>query len=198
MKLGSLERWYVNGPLRDSLHQPWVLRWFMAQHPLHQGSDILEIGCGDGNGLFLLQKKLMPNSLFGIDFDPKQVHLAQKRMQEIVPTPTVRQGDATALPFDENSFHAAFCFTPLHHIPDWQRAITECHRTLKRGGYIFIEEYTEPFLSFPLVKLLLPHPEERFTHNQLRVAIEHAGLNIIVEKQIVKGCYSLFIARKSN
>lgn len=47
------------------------------------------------------------------------------------------QGDATALPFDDNRFSAVLCFTMLHHIPrreQQDRAFAEIIRVLRPGA----------------------------------------------------------------
>ncbi|MFQ6083608.1 MAG: class I SAM-dependent methyltransferase [Candidatus Aminicenantia bacterium] len=53
----------------------------------------------------------------------------------------MKVADATDLPFSENSFDAVFAFGILHHIENWQKAISEIYRVLKPGGYFSFEEF---------------------------------------------------------
>jgi SAM-dependent methyltransferase len=46
----------------------------------------------------------------------------------------IRNEDATALTFQDNSFDAILSFEVLEHISNFKLALTECFRTLKKGG----------------------------------------------------------------
>ena len=198
MKLGKLERWYVNGPIRSYLHQPWVFGQFAKHATLHENCDALELGCGRGNGLALIQKNLKPHSLVGLDFDPEQIARAQKRFSKSDNIPIIRQGDAAALPYGDKAFHAIFSFGVVHHVPDWKRSIKECHRVLKAGGYLLMEEFYRPLLEKNLMNKMIPHPSERFTHQELLTEMKHLGFDITYEKELITNSYGLIIAQKNN
>ncbi len=61
-----------------------------------------------------------------------------RRLQrELGDSATVIQGDATELPFPEDSFSGAVCFTMLHHVPSPElqdRLLAEVTRVLRPGG----------------------------------------------------------------
>ena len=49
-------------------------------------------------------------------------------------------GSTVALPFEEGSFDAVWCFFTLHHMPDdaARRAISEMQRVCRPGGYVAV------------------------------------------------------------
>ncbi|MEA5511028.1 class I SAM-dependent methyltransferase [Crocosphaera sp. UHCC 0190] len=61
-------------------------------------------------------------------------------------------GDATQLPFENESFDAITMFDVLEHIPDHEKAISEAKRVLKPKGFILIstpnENWRFPYYNF--------------------------------------------------
>ena len=55
-------------------------------------------------------------------------------------TSTFHVGDATALPFEDDSFDVAHCHTLLTHVPDTLAALREARRVLKPGGLMAARE----------------------------------------------------------
>jgi ubiquinone/menaquinone biosynthesis C-methylase UbiE len=98
--------------------------------------DILEIGCGNGYGGYLLNQ-LQPKSYIGLDVMEEQIELARRKYpqyQYIVQ-------DATDLSqFADASKDVVIIFGVLHHIPEWRKTIDEIARVLKPGGQLFLEE----------------------------------------------------------
>lgn len=56
----------------------------------------------------------------------------------------IRNEDATALTFQDNSFDAILSFEVLEHISNFKLALTECFRVLKKGGRLLV---SVPFIS---------------------------------------------------
>jgi ubiquinone/menaquinone biosynthesis C-methylase UbiE len=61
------------------------------------------------------------------------VGAARKRLAEHSHA-AARQGDATQLPFDDETFDFVVSFLMLHHVVDWEKAIAEVARVLRPGG----------------------------------------------------------------
>jgi SAM-dependent methyltransferase len=98
---------------------------------LELGEDVLEIGPGYGPTTAEL-RQLTPK-LTAIEIDEQ---LAD-RLAGLYPDVTVVRGNAAELPFEDERFSAAVCFTMLHHVAtvDLQDQIfAETHRVLRPGG----------------------------------------------------------------
>jgi len=137
---------------------------------------ILEIGCGSGHALKMLQDVFQPEKLYGIDVDGEAIKKAQKLFAHAANV-NVSVGDATELRFDNNSFDAVFSFAVLHHVALWQKAILETGRVLKAGGVFVLLEVVEEAFRIPLVKLI-DGPDAIFSRGEVIAALEKAGFSI--------------------
>lgn len=88
---------------------------------------ILVVGCGAGLEAAILAQELGAQ-VVGVDpvtsFDPAVLHFVD-----------LRQGDATALEFEDGSFDLVYSFHALEHIPRYRHALGEMRRvTAATGG----------------------------------------------------------------
>ncbi len=171
MKLNLTERLFVNSPIRLAI-QHLEINWFQSIMPLEAGAQILEIGCGRGAGAKLIVEHFQPAHLYLMDLDPAMIQKAgdylnstyQGRVSFCV-------GNATALPFADQSMDAAFGFGYLHHVLAWRNSLRETARVLKIGGVYYMVEYYPSLYQNFITKRILAHPErDRFTSQELRDA----------------------------
>jgi ubiquinone/menaquinone biosynthesis C-methylase UbiE len=98
--------------------------------------DVLEIGCGNGHGAFLLNQS-SPRSYVGLDVMEEQIEKAHQRYPQF----NFLLQDATDLSrFADASKDIVIIFGVLHHIPEWRQVIDEIQRVLRSGGSFFVEE----------------------------------------------------------
>jgi ubiquinone/menaquinone biosynthesis C-methylase UbiE len=97
------------------------------------GLDVLEVGCG--TGLVLERIQAFARTARGVDLSPGMLEHARRRGLD------VREGSATALPFDDASFDVACSFKVLAHVPEVERALAEMLRVTRPGGYVLAEFY---------------------------------------------------------
>jgi ubiquinone/menaquinone biosynthesis C-methylase UbiE len=177
MILNQMERWVVNNPLRISLQ--WMeIRLLKRMRQLSPGAEVLEIGCGRGAGARLIQKHYPVNRVHAMDLDIRMIQKARKYLsvQEQTKT-TLCVGDSVCLPFKAQSLDAVFGFGFLHHVPTWQKAVSEINRVLKTGGIYFIEELYPSLYQNVITKRLLVHPEQnRFESRDLKKALVESDL----------------------
>jgi len=129
--------------------------WVEAPHPIitrerlrsvlrpEPGERILEIGPGTGYYTLDMAEWVGPEGTVEI-FDLQQEFLdhtgrraAERGLANVVPT----QGDATALPFGDDSIDAVVLTAVLGEIPDQGAALGEIRRVLKPGGRLVVGEF---------------------------------------------------------
>ena len=131
------------------------------------GERVLELGCGSGYGTKLIKKHFKPEKISAIDLDERMIKIANKNNTDANITFIV--GDATKLPFSNNTFDAVFELGIIHHIPNWRDSIKEIFRVLKPGGQIIIEDLSlETFNSFigKFLKRFFRHPYSKMYREQ--------------------------------
>jgi SAM-dependent methyltransferase len=138
--------------------------WVEAPHPLitrdrlrealapESGERILEIGPGTGYYTLDLGEWVGQAGTVEI-FDLQQEFLdhtmrtaAERGLENVVPT----QGDATALPYDDDSVDAVVLIAVLGEIPDQDAALREINRVLRSGGRLVVGElFGDPHFTSP-------------------------------------------------
>jgi SAM-dependent methyltransferase len=125
-------RYFDSIEYRDATH-PVVAAYadpkiaFIERHISLEGR-VLDLGCG--NGIYTIRLAKNGNMVVGLDYSrPLLIHNPHRQLI---------QGDATALPFEDESFDCVFEANLLHHISDRESAIREMARTSRR--YVVLVE----------------------------------------------------------
>ncbi len=117
---------------------------------LKDGDKVLEVGCGNGYYLSLLNRLGKKITLTGIDNDK----LALADAKKFIDDNRVRLNfaDAAKLPFSTNSFDKILMSEVIEHVQDEKIVLSEVYRVLKPGGIFALTtcniEY--PFLWDPI------------------------------------------------
>jgi len=100
--------------------------------------DVLEIAVGTGRNLSFYPKGIR---LAGIELSSAMLEIARERAHSLGLTADLRQGDAQALPFADESFDTAICTLGLCCIPDPRKALSEARRVLRPHGKLVLMEH---------------------------------------------------------
>ncbi len=179
MKLNWAELLVVNNPLRV-FEQRFEIGWMKKHARIPPGGSFLEIGCGRGAGASIIREEFSPECICATDLDP----MMMRRAVRYLPGEERRgihfcAADALRLPLPDGAFDAVFGFGVLHHIPDWQGALSEIARVLKQGGTYFLEELYPTLYQNFITRHILLHPEEnRFGALDLKEALKGADLSV--------------------
>ncbi|MBX9585430.1 MAG: class I SAM-dependent methyltransferase [Gemmataceae bacterium] len=131
------------------------------------GYRVLEVGCGTGYVLRLLERECRGAVVIGSEVSDEGVAFARRR----VGSPVVR-ADVYALPFAD-PFHLVGMFDVLEHLPDDARALQELRAATAPGGRLV--------LTVPAYMSLWSHTDEssghyrRYTPTTLRRVLTEAG-----------------------
>jgi ubiquinone/menaquinone biosynthesis C-methylase UbiE len=139
---GNIARFYaavldpLNAPLRAAS---------LKLHPIGSGDSVLDVGCGTGRLLEMYADA--GASVSGIDMSYAMLAEATKLLGDRA---DLRSGDATAMPYEDDSFDLAICSLMIHELdPDIQHGVlTEMARVVAPDGRVLIIDYRVGSLRF--------------------------------------------------
>jgi SAM-dependent methyltransferase len=111
----------------------------MADHyGLKAGDKVLDIGCGKGFLMFDFTKVVPGIEMYGLDVSPYAIQHAKEEVKD-----RIVEGNATKLPYEENSFDFVYSLNTLHnlHCYDLYDALKEMERVGKKNKYLCVESY---------------------------------------------------------
>ena len=108
-----------------------------------KGETVLEIGFGTGHCLKRIAESVGPKGkTYGIDISTGMMEISKKRLEKADLEDRVKLfcGDATSLPFDDNTFNAVFMsFTlELFDTPEIPKVLEQIKRVLKPEGRLAV------------------------------------------------------------
>ena len=182
--MNSIEKFLMNNPVRSAVQKYWEVPKLLKMGGVMQGGRALEIGCGRGVGTKLILQYFNADHVDAFDLDPEMVALARHRLQSEEGQVNLWVGDATNIQAEDSTYDAIFDFGIIHHILDWEKAVSEVSRVLKTGGRFYAEEVFESFITSPIWRRILKHPQEdRFNHGQFKKKLEAKSFNVIATEQ---------------
>jgi ubiquinone/menaquinone biosynthesis C-methylase UbiE len=136
---GSIARWYAR--TRGSESQ--IALWRRQAHELTQGlrdhAEVLEVA--PGPGYFAIElARLGRCEVTGLDISHTFIEIAAQNARRAGVRLALRHGDASRMPFGDESFDLVVCQAAFKNFSRPQSAVNEMHRVLRVGGTARIED----------------------------------------------------------
>lgn len=132
----------------------------MIPEPRESFATIVDVGCGWGLELSLMERRFHPRRLVAIDIDAKMVDGARAEASRQGLTVEFQQTSASQIALSERSVDMIFCHQTFHHLVEQAAALREFYRVLKPGGVLMFAESTRKFIFSWPIRLLFRHPME--------------------------------------
>lgn len=97
---------------------------------------VLDIGCGDGFGIYLMKSNPNIDTVIGLDICPQAIDRARTKLNGLAPELIV--APAENIPFPDNTFDSVHCGQTLEHVKDERKAIQEIQRVTKGVAIISV------------------------------------------------------------
>lgn len=135
----------LNRIISLGIDQSWR-RKTVASLALDPSSRVLDLATGTAD-LAIMIAKLHPGvEITGVDPSNNMLAVGQKKVERELLTERVRllEGDAQALPFEDNSFDGTCIAFGIRNVPDRVQGLREMARVTRSGGRVAILELSEP------------------------------------------------------
>lgn len=125
-------------------------RRIIEELDLVERDKLLEVGCGNGYYLSLLNRLKLNLELTGIDNDKLALKDAVKFIDD--KKVVLISADASKIPFPNNSFNKIVMSEVVEHVNDEKAVLKEVFRVLKKGGVLTLTtcNITYPFFWDPI------------------------------------------------
>lgn len=105
----------------------------------YAGKRVLEVGCGAGTDLVRFAKG--GAIVTGVDLSSSAVELARANFAQQGLTGDLREADAEALPFSDETFDFVYAHGVVQYTANDRALVNECRRVLKTGGTAVFQVY---------------------------------------------------------
>ena len=193
MKLSGIEKALMNNPVRALLQRRYEAPLLERLGGLTRGMCVLEVGCGRGVGTEIIFERFGAREVHAFDFDPGMVEQARRRLSGYTSAQLkLDVSDATAIMAEDESYDAVFDFGILHHVPRWQKAVSEIRRVLRPRGRFFFMEVISLVPERRLYRKLFDYPTKNRFNKEILIN-ELEGQGITVGKNTVDRLFGEFI-----
>ena len=154
------------------------------------------LDCGVGTGALsqaLIRVLAAPFALTAVDVSPRMLEQAKNVLQGTHADVTVRQANATALPYGNDTFDMVMTAHMLEHLADPAVALGEMVRVLKPGGRLIVCITRRTVLG---MMVHLKWHTHRMTPDQARRLLQNAGLQGVESQAFDRApwCHRLSLA----
>src|ERR1041384_2970952 len=134
---GIIATWYAKTTRKDLKRHKLMAKQIAPKIPA--SGKVLEIA--PGPGYFCIELAKLGNyQITGLDISKSFVEIAHRNATEAGLKIDFRQGNASAMPFEDNGFDFTFCQAAFKNFSEPVKAIAEMYRVLRPGGLSVIAD----------------------------------------------------------
>jgi ubiquinone/menaquinone biosynthesis C-methylase UbiE len=134
---GIIASWYAKTTLKDLKRHKLMAKRLVENIP--ENGKVLEIA--PGPGYFCIELAKLGNyQITGLDISKSFVEIARRNAEKAGLKIDFREGNASAMPFQDNTFDFTFCQAAFKNFSEPVKAIAEMYRVLRPGGLSVIAD----------------------------------------------------------
>jgi len=134
-----------------------------------KGKDVIECGCGSGQGLGLLNK--VSRSLIGSDYSDVLIQKTRDHYKDRI---KIIKIDAQKIKFQDNSFDIVILFEAIYYLKNPNKFLSEAKRILRDGGKLLLVSANKSLYDFNPS----PHTFRYYSILELKESLEKLGFKV--------------------
>jgi SAM-dependent methyltransferase len=162
----------------------WVCRHL---EPLTSDMVVLEVACGAAHQAEAIAERV--RQVVGVDLTPEMLEAGRTRLENGgVRNVLLQEGNASSLPFVDDSFDLVYSRFAVHHIENPAEVLTECTRVVRPGGRVAVIDLVSPDPAFAdrfndYERRRDPSHTRALTLEELSHVLATAGLDVVHRTQ---------------
>jgi len=148
---------------------------------------VLEVACGAAHQAQAIAERV--RQVVGVDLTPEMLEAGRRRLDDAeARNVLLQEGNASALPFVDDSFDLAYSRFALHHVEDPAAVLAESTRVVRPGGRVAVIDLVSPDPVFAdrfnaYERRRDPSHTRALTVEELDQAFASSGLDIVHRTQ---------------
>jgi MPBQ/MSBQ methyltransferase len=107
---------------------------------VRDGQSVLDVGCGFGGTLAVVNARRKNMRLVGVNIDPRQLEICCTIAPRESNSLSFEQTDACAMTFEPGRFDRAICLEAMFHFPSRAIFLRQAARVLRTGGKLIVTD----------------------------------------------------------
>ncbi|WP_054949602.1 demethylmenaquinone methyltransferase [Numidum massiliense] len=135
----------MNSLLSFRRHKAWRKK-AMREMNVQAGDEAIDVCCGTADWALSIAAASGTGKVVGLDFSGEMLRYGQNKVDAhgMADRVSLVQGNAMALPFEDNSFDYATIGFALRNVPDFRQVLQEMQRVVRPGGQVVSLELSKP------------------------------------------------------
>lgn len=111
---------------------------------------IMDMATGTGDLAIALAKGIEGSTVYGADFSSEMLAVAQQKIERLnlLERISLTECDAENIPFEDEKVDAVTIAFGVRNFEHQREALTEIKRTIRKGGYLIVLEFSNPRCAF--------------------------------------------------
>jgi demethylmenaquinone methyltransferase/2-methoxy-6-polyprenyl-1,4-benzoquinol methylase len=111
---------------------------------------VLDMATGTGDLAIAIARNIEGSTIFAADFSKEMLAVAKRKIEHLglAERISLHECNAEDIPLEESAVEAATVAFGVRNFEHQQKALTEIKRTIKRGGYLVVLEFSNPKCAF--------------------------------------------------
>ncbi|AWB10745.1 2-octaprenyl-6-methoxy-1,4-benzoquinone methylase /demethylmenaquinone methyltransferase [Thermodesulfobium acidiphilum] len=136
---------YMNDFMTLGMHRDWKNLLIKETFKFYKGSDVLDIGSGTGDLVFLVKKRYPDVRVVALDINDNMIKKLRQRIERNnIKNVEIVKSFAEDMPFENESFGAIISSYTVRNLEDIERSFKEIYRITKKPGVFGFLELSEP------------------------------------------------------